>query len=78
PATPGGLPKRTRVAVAERPARDEEPPAAPDPGAQPPPLRPARETAAGLGAWQRGTRSGRAAGPSGTEGPGIESKDLRP
>ncbi|WP_329094405.1 ATP-binding protein [Actinomadura citrea] len=78
PATPGGLPKRTRVAVAERPAEDEEPPAAPDPGAQPPPLRPARETAAGLGAWQRGTRSGRASTPSDGEGPGIESKDLRP
>ncbi|WP_141577880.1 ATP-binding protein [Actinomadura sp. WMMA1423] len=83
PATPGGLPKRTRVAVAERPAGaaadagDEEAPAAPDPGARPP-ARPARETAAGLGAWQRGTRSGRASAPSDAEGPGIESKDLRP
>ncbi|WP_207943440.1 ATP-binding protein [Actinomadura sp. KC345] len=91
PATAGGLPKRSRVAVADRPAgagdADEEP-GAPDTGDRPP-ARPPRETAAGLGAWQRGTRSGRAATPSepteppGTGdaefgGPAIESKDLRP
>ena len=55
--TAGGLPKRRRVASqegvrSESPVRDR-------------PARGARETAAGLGAWQRGTRSGRAATPAG-------------
>ncbi|MFG2015223.1 ATP-binding protein [Actinomadura geliboluensis] len=84
-STAGGLPKRSRVAVAERPAEPEGDAAAePDTGdsggaAVPPPPRPARETAAGLGAWQRGTRSGRAATPSGDpSGSGADSKDLRP
>ncbi|WP_199487471.1 ATP-binding protein [Actinomadura spongiicola] len=58
PATAGGLPKRTRAAVPRPPAGTD----APDAGERPPP-RPARETAAGLGAWQRGTRSGRASTP---------------
>ncbi|MGH3239667.1 MAG: ATP-binding protein [Spirillospora sp.] len=57
PSTAGGLPKRNRVAVADRPRRRPE---APDTDEEPA-VRPARETAAGLGAWQRGTRSGRAA-----------------
>ncbi|MFA1544823.1 ATP-binding protein [Actinomadura chokoriensis] len=84
-STPGGLPKRSRVAVAERPAGDAAAAetaggetAAQDAGERPP-ARPARETAAGLGAWQRGTRSGRAsAPPSQTGEPSIEGKDLRP
>ncbi|WP_433230442.1 ATP-binding protein [Actinomadura formosensis] len=78
-STASGLPKRNRVAVAEPPAApdgDEEP-GAPDTGERPP-ARPARETAAGLGAWQRGTRSGRARTPPDAGGPGAESKDLRP
>ncbi|MFB4311567.1 ATP-binding protein [Actinomadura sp. GTD37] len=74
-ATPGGLPKRSRAAVAEAA------PGAPAAGERPA-ARPPRETAAGLGAWQRGTRSGRAATPPGggsdPTGPAIESKDLRP
>jgi hypothetical protein len=79
PATPGGLPKRSRVAVTERPAEPAEPAAgqtgAPDAGDRPP-ARPARETAAGLGAWQRGTRSGRAATPP--DGTDTDSKEPRP
>ncbi|MCQ0005155.1 hypothetical protein LUX73_10985 [Actinomadura madurae] len=59
------------------PAGEDEPAAPPDTGERPP-ARPARETAAGLGAWQRGTRSGRAAASPGADGPSIESKDLRP
>ncbi|WP_433467652.1 ATP-binding protein [Spirillospora sp. CA-128828] len=80
PSTPGGLPKRSRVAVAERPAGT----AGEDAGTgtrdtgEHPAARPARDTAAGLGAWQRGTRSGRAAASPDDDGPGIESKDLRP
>lgn len=53
--TAGGLPKRRRVAPSE------EPHAAERSGQNARlPARPARETAAGMGAWQRGTRSGRA------------------
>ncbi|TDD92178.1 ATP-binding protein [Actinomadura darangshiensis] len=85
PATAGGLPKRSRVAVAERPADAAGDTAGGGPeeaGARGtgewPAARPARETAAGLGAWQRGTRSGRAAAAPDADGPGIESKDLRP
>ncbi|XRQ04389.1 ATP-binding protein [Actinomadura welshii] len=87
PSTAGGLPKRSRIAVAERPGGAEE--ADPADTGEWPAARPARETAAGLGAWQRGTRSGRAAAPpddtggedggtgDGGTGPAIESKDLR-
>ncbi|WP_396445681.1 ATP-binding protein [Actinomadura sp.] len=74
-ATAGGLPKRSRVAVAERPAEPDAGDGAPGAGERPQ-ARPARETAAGLGAWQRGTRSGRAAAPP--DGEGTDSKDLRP
>ncbi|WP_433477540.1 ATP-binding protein [Spirillospora sp. CA-142024] len=80
PSTSGGLPKRSRVAVAERPAGtagEEAGPGTRDTGEHPS-ARPARDTAAGLGAWQRGTRSGRAAASPDDDGPGIESKDLRP
>lgn len=84
PSTTRGLPKRSRVAVAERPggAAGDDPAGTPDDGREPP-ARPARETAAGLGAWQRGTRSGRAATPSdaergGNEGPATEGEDQRP
>ncbi|GAA4092206.1 sensor histidine kinase [Actinomadura miaoliensis] len=58
-ATAGGLPKRRRVTAAA-PAQAAEEPAAGNgaaAGAEPP----SRRSAAGLGAWQRGTRSGRAA-----------------
>ncbi|MFI0356060.1 ATP-binding protein [Actinomadura sp. 9N407] len=63
--TTGGLPKRRRAEPSgmSTPAGDVA-------GT---PARPARETAAGLGAWQRGTRSGRDAAPSDEEG-----KDLLP
>ncbi|MFB4320448.1 sensor histidine kinase [Actinomadura sp. 21ATH] len=60
--TPGGLPKRRRTAL---PATS---PSAASGGADDR-ARPARETAAGLGAWQRGTRSGRAASPPGGADP---------
>nr|BFE39016.1 sensor histidine kinase [Actinomadura rugatobispora] len=54
--TVGGLPKRRRMESGE---------ALPAEGATADrPARPAKETAAGLGAWQRGTRSGRASTPS--------------
>jgi signal transduction histidine kinase len=87
-STAGGLPKRSRVALAERPAEPEGgegeagAPGVPDgeDAAAPPPPRPPRETAAGLGAWQRGTRSGRAATPASEapgSGSGADSKDLR-
>ncbi|QFG24423.1 ATP-binding protein [Actinomadura sp. WMMB 499] len=72
--TAGGLPKRSRVAVAERvPAEDGSSGAgdargAAAAGAAEPPARPAREIAAGLGAWQRGTRSGRTGDPPGAAG----------
>lgn len=61
PSTAGGLPKRSRVTVAERRGGTT---GAPGEGKEPA-ARPARETAAGLGAWQRGTRSGRAAAEDG-------------
>jgi hypothetical protein len=80
PSTEHGLPKRSRVAVADRAPGPGEP-AAPAPAAWAEPVRPPRETAAGLGAWQRGTRSGRAGTPpAGTPvpPPGVEGKDLRP
>lgn len=80
PSTEHGLPKRSRVAVADRAPEPDEPDA-PAPAAWAAPVRPARETAAGLGAWQRGTRSGRAGTPpAGTPvpPPSVEGKDLRP
>ncbi|MBO2436617.1 sensor histidine kinase [Actinomadura nitritigenes] len=80
PSTEHGLPKRSRVAVADRAPEPDEPDA-PAPAAWAEPVRPPRETAAGLGAWQRGTRSGRAGTPpAGTPvpPPGVEGKDLRP
>jgi hypothetical protein len=53
--TAGGLPKRRRGAPSEQPhVAERSGQNARMPG------RPARETAAGMGAWQRGTRSGRA------------------
>jgi signal transduction histidine kinase len=55
--TPGGLPKRRRMALPAQPQ--------PVPSAQVIDRRdrPAQEIAAGMGAWQRGSRSGRASGP---------------
>jgi len=54
--TAQGLPKRRRQAADE---------AAPEPSAPlAAPAEPSRRKAAGLGAWQRGTRSGRAVSPS--------------
>ncbi|HEY8481718.1 MAG TPA: ATP-binding protein [Spirillospora sp.] len=81
PSTASGLPKRSRVAVAERPGGGDADGGSGG-GAWPPP-RPARETAAGLGAWQRGTRSGRAAGrpdagDTENDGPASESGNVRP
>lgn len=60
-ATAGGLPKRRRRAAADPEAaavREREPAAAPG---EPQPGRPAYETATRMGAFARGTRSGRAA-----------------
>jgi len=61
--TAGGLPKRRRRAVEEAPVA--RPPAA---TADTPSGRPARQVAAGLGAWQRGTKSGRGSTSSDSEG----------
>ncbi|MFF5264876.1 ATP-binding protein [Actinomadura viridis] len=63
--TAGGLPKRRRAEITK--------PSGAGAGGAERPARPARETAAGLGAWQRGTRSGRAASPSegGQAAPGL-------
>ncbi|MFI0483081.1 ATP-binding protein [Actinomadura sp. 9N215] len=83
PSTAGGLPKRSRVATARRTGGTTggAAKAAPAGGAEPA-ARPPRETAAGLGAWQRGTRSGRAAAPPdldgrGTDAPAGEDGDQR-
>ncbi|MCW2862286.1 MAG: Histidine kinase, gyrase and HSP90-like ATPase [Actinoallomurus sp.] len=73
--TAGGLPRRRR-ATAETPAVDEaagQAVAAEDqePDSLPAPVssrEPDRRAAAGLGAWQRGTRSGRATVPPDSEG----------
>jgi hypothetical protein len=57
-------------------AADGPDPGAPaSPDAEPPPSKPAKKVAAGLGAWQRGTRSGRAAatGSSGGSFPRDEA-----
>ncbi|MGI5224264.1 ATP-binding protein [Actinoallomurus sp. CA-142502] len=79
--TAGGLPRRRRVSTADH-NTNAAPPApaaapgrpAPQPGSVPPgePVRPARQTAAGLGAWQRGTRSGRATVSHDSEGKSPE------
>jgi signal transduction histidine kinase len=58
---PSPLPRRRRVEAAHDAAHDAAP--------ADQPARPAREVAAGLGAWQRGTRSGRAAASSATASP---------
>jgi hypothetical protein len=57
--TPGGLPKRRR----HDPVVEQGTPA---PASAP--IRPGERTATGLGAWQRGTRSGRAVSPPVAEG----------
>ncbi len=56
--TSGGLPRRQRQA--DETARSQDFPASA-------PAQPSRHKAAGLGAWQRGTRSGRAVSPSASE-----------
>ncbi|MBB5907716.1 ATP-binding protein [Actinoalloteichus hymeniacidonis] len=63
-STAGGLPKRRRhTPRTDRSPSSEQtlPPSAPS-------ARPAGETAAGMGAWQRGTRSGRIIDSSDSEG----------
>jgi len=75
--TAGGLPRRRRASAGANP--DDAPATAPAASSEqePPqlgptvpaePARPARQVAAGLGAWQRGTRSGRATVPPDSEG----------
>ena len=73
--TASGLPRRRRVTAAADEAapgggdvvnREPERPAEADWSGEA--GRPARQTAAGLGAWQRGTRSGRATVPPESEG----------
>jgi hypothetical protein len=59
--TPGGLPRRRRRDPVVDQSSQTPPPA-------PVSTRPAERTAAGLGAWQRGTRSGRALPPPVAEG----------
>lgn len=71
PVTAGGLPKRQRVADAGQ--SPTPPDGQPLPAGEPaqsgrPPGLSARESAAGLGAWRRGTQSGRATVPSDSEG----------
>jgi hypothetical protein len=61
--TANGLPRRRRVSL----ETDQAAPVSERPDAGPS-TRPARKTAAGLGAWQRGTRSGRATVPPDSEG----------
>jgi hypothetical protein len=70
--TASGLPRRRRASGAEPSAPQPQPQtagpeerSAPAPGE---PGRPARQTAAGLGAWQRGTQAGRATVPPDSEG----------
>ncbi len=62
--TSTGLPKRRR----REPVAEASSSAQPSHAAQPLSGRPARQTAAGLGAWQRGTRTGRGTTPTDTEG----------
>jgi hypothetical protein len=61
-STAGGLPKRRRRTAAE-PAAAVQEPAVPS-GGEPAPTRPAYETATRMGAFARGTRTGRAATPA--------------
>ncbi|MGP4003168.1 ATP-binding protein [Streptomyces sp. 8N706] len=62
-STAGGLPKRSRRRpVPERVAATRTAPA--QPGAEPPQTRAAHETASRMGAFARGTRSGRATSPT--------------
>lgn len=65
--TTGGLPQRQRTTPAGPTSVGQPARAADHPG------RPARETAAGMGAWQRGTRSGRA-----DDVPDSEGKNTQP
>jgi hypothetical protein len=67
--TAGGLPRRRRVTAEQE--QEHEPagePSAPAAAPAAAPRTPSRKTAAGLGAWQRGTRSGRAPVPPDSEG----------
>jgi hypothetical protein len=70
--TAGGLPRRRRASNApEEPAASVPAPAADEPEVPTPTGddgRSARRVAAGMGAWQRGTRSGRATVPPDSEG----------
>ncbi|WP_106399753.1 ATP-binding protein [Actinocorallia populi] len=61
--TSGGLPKRRRQEAGEA----GEPVVSLSAPAEPARPEPSRQKAAGLGAWQRGTRSGRAGSPSASE-----------
>ncbi|POM25245.1 Histidine kinase-, DNA gyrase B-, and HSP90-like ATPase [Actinomadura rubteroloni] len=70
--TPGGLVKRRRVSAAPAETSGLSGPAPARPG------RPARDVAAGMGAWQRGTRSGRATAPPDSDPPASEGENLRP
>ncbi|GAA4630206.1 sensor histidine kinase [Actinoallomurus vinaceus] len=63
--TANGLPKRRRVTAGETGTGEQPLPSA---GAQAPSTRPARDIAAGMGAWQRGTRAGRATDSPDSEG----------
>lgn len=60
-ATTGGLPKRRRRAAPESARADSDSPTST--GSQPAPVRSPREAASRMGAFARGTRSGRAAPP---------------
>lgn len=61
-STAGGLPKRRRrQPVPDQVSATRTPPT--QPGADPPPARPAHETASRMGAFARGTRSGRRPSP---------------
>jgi hypothetical protein len=73
--TAGGLPRRRRASGGQPPAPQPQPRTAgldersvPAPDEPDEPGRPARQTAAGLGAWQRGTQAGRATVPPDSEG----------
>jgi hypothetical protein len=73
--TAGGLPRRRRASTGQSPAPQPQPQtaglderSAPAPEVPDAPGRPARQTAAGLGAWQRGTQAGRATVPPDSEG----------
>ncbi|MFD4997041.1 ATP-binding protein [Streptomyces buecherae] len=67
-STAGGLPKRRRRQPAPGRATTAATPAAPLPPAEQAPARTAEETARRMGAFARGTRSGRATNPNDEEG----------